>query len=184
VPFFLAEYITALKSGMLHPKDDLWQLPHRVRDMLIVQLAHAGNMGKEILSAASIIGRSFDFDMLCEVSGHNEEDIIRTLEQLIRQGLIQELPAIQLKNENEGMRILMYTFGHDQLRRLTYEETSQARRCLFHRRAAEAMISRGAEQHAIDSLTEQIAYHYRMANSPSKSAEWNQRLARQRQKQP
>lgn len=183
LPFFLTEYITALKSGMLHPEDDLWQVPHRARDMLIAQLAAAGNIGKEILSAASVIGRSFDFDMLREVSGHSEEHIITTLEQLIRQGLIQEQPAIQLKNENEGMRILMYIFGHDQLRRLAYEETSQARRCLFHRRVAEAMIARGAEQHDINSLTEQIAYHYRMANAPSKSAEWNQRLARQRQNQ-
>ena len=171
LPFFLTEYIMALKSGMLHSEDDLWQVPHRARDMLIAQLAVAGNIGKEMLSAASVIGHSFDFDMLREVSGHNEEHIITALEQLIRQGLIQERPAIQLKNENEGMRILMYIFGHDQLRRQAYKETSQARRCLFHRRAAEAMISRGAEQHDISALTEQIAYHYRMANAPSKSAE-------------
>jgi hypothetical protein len=121
--------------------------------------------------------------MLREVSGHTEEHIITALEQLIRQGLIQELPAIQLKHENEGMRILMYTFNHDQMRYLAYEETSQARRCLFHRRAAEAMISRGGEQDDINSLTEKIAYHYRMANAPSQSAEWHQRLVHQRQKQ-
>ena len=177
LPFFLTEYIMALKSGMLHLEDDLWPVPRKIRDMLIAQLSSAGNIGKELLSAASIVGRSFDFDMLREISRHSEEDMVIALEQLINLGLIQEVPADQQEKNSDGMHYLLYTFKHEQLRRLIYDETSQARRCLFHRRAAEAMISRGAEQHAITTLTEQIAYHYRMANAPSKAAEWNQRLA-------
>lgn len=179
LPFFLAEYIMALKSGMLHPEDDVWQVPRKVRDMLIAQLRATGNIGRELLSAASIIGNAFDFDMLREISSHSEEDMVSALEQLISQGLIQEVPAALQEKNDEGMHCLLYTFNHGQLRRLVYEETSQARRCLFHRRTAEALIVRGAEQHAITTLAAQIAYHYQMAKSPSKAAEWNQRLAHQ-----
>lgn len=181
LPFFLTEYIIALKSGMLHPQDDVWPVPRKIRDMLISQLATVGNSGRELLSAASIIGHAFDFDMLREISRHDEEDMVNALEQLINQGLIQEVPASQQEKNNEGMYCLLYTFNHEQLRRLVYEETSQARRCLFHRRIAEAMITRGAEQHDTTALTEHIVYHYQMANAPSKAAEWNQRLTHQKQ---
>jgi tetratricopeptide (TPR) repeat protein len=105
----------------------------------------------QLLAAAAVIGRTFDFDVLRETSGRSEDEAVAGLEELGARGLIVE--------GADG-----YDFSHEQLRRLALEETSLARRRLLHRRAAEALERRSGDPAL-------IAGHYRDAGRTLAAAE-------------
>ena len=166
LPFFLIEYLLAITKGMLSPEKEDWSPPGGVRELLNSRLNMVSETGRQLLSTASVIGRSFDFDTLREVSGRGEEETVIALEELIAQGLVEEVHA------DVGEQALQYDFTHERLRVLVYEETSFARRRLLHRRVAEALVGRTRDHRAIGMLTGQIAYHYRVAGNESRAAEY------------
>ncbi|HEX9076629.1 MAG TPA: AAA family ATPase, partial [Anaerolineae bacterium] len=136
LPFFVVEYLKAMGSEKPVRPDANWSLPGGVRDLLHSRLAGVTETGWQLLNAAAVIGRSFDFDTLREASGRSEEETVTALERLMAQGLIREISAGSVG------RGLVYDFSHEKLRNLVYEETSQARRRLLHRRVAESLITR------------------------------------------
>jgi predicted ATPase len=166
LPFFLIEYLLAISQGMLSPEKEDWSPPGGVRELLHSRLNMVSETGKQLLSTASVIGRSFDFDTLREVSGRSEDETVMALEELIAQGLVEEVQV------GVGEQVLQYDFTHERLRVLVYEETSLARRRLLHRRIADALVGRTREHRAVGMLAGQIAYHYRSAGHESKAAEY------------
>lgn len=160
LPFFIVEYLNALDRGNAEVMD--WSLPNGVRDLLHARLAIASETGKQVLNAAAVIGRSFDFEILREVSGRTEDETIRAIEELIAQGLIKEIAAETLR----------YDFVHEKLRALAYEETNAARRRLLHRRTAEAFVSHGRARRETEVLANQIAWHYQHADEKALAAEY------------
>ncbi len=166
LPFFLIEYLIAITKGVLSPENEDWSPPGSVRELLNSRLKTVSETGRQLLSAAAVIGRSFDFDTLRDVSGRGEEETVIALEELIAQGLIDEV------NSRVGDQALNYDFTHERLRALAYEETSLARRRLLHRRVADALVVRSRDNRANGVLSSQIAYHYRMAGNESIAAEY------------
>jgi len=166
LPLFLIEYLLAIMKGVLSPEKEDWSPPGGVRELLHSRLNMVSETGKQLLSTASVIGRSFDFDTLREVSGRSEEEAVIALEELIAQGLVDEAQA------GVGEPALQYDFTHERLRVLVYEETSLARRRLLHRRVAEVLVERTRNHRAIDMLAGQIANHYRSAGNESVAAEY------------
>ena len=164
LPLFLTEYLTAVEKGELDPGDEAWTLPGGVQDLLRARLLTVGEAAGQVLAAAAVVGRSFDFDTVRAASGRGEEETLVALEELTSRGLIREVgspvggtPA--------------YDFDHDKLRTLVYEETSLARKRLLHRRAAAALAgqARGRET---DALAGQIARHHRLAGQDEEAARY------------
>jgi predicted ATPase/DNA-binding SARP family transcriptional activator len=164
LPLFLTEYLTAVEKGELDPRDEAWTLPGGVQDLLRTRLLRVGEAAGQVLAAAAVVGRSFDFDTVRAASGRGEEETLTALEELMSRGLIREVgspvggtPA--------------YDFDHDKLRTLVYEETSLARKRLLHRRAAVALAgqARGRET---DALAGQIARHHRLAGQDEEAARY------------
>ena len=166
VPFFLVEYLTAIGQGAQLTKEGEWSLPGGARDLLRSRLAQVSEAGWQLLTAAAVIGRSFQFDVLRGSSGRSDEEAVGALEELIAQGLVE---AVQGRDAEQA---LLYDFSHEKLRTLVYEETSLARRRLLHRRVADA-LARGAHGHRErGSVAGQIAHHYQLAGQDAKAAEY------------
>jgi predicted ATPase len=166
LPFFLMEYLAMMaKSPEMAGQDD-WAMPASVRDLLHSRLVGVSETGWQLLTSAAVIGRSFGFDLLREVSGRSDEETITALEGLMAQGLITE------ERDRVGDQGPVYDFYHEKLRSLVYEETSLARRRLLHRRIAESLAGRTRSRTNLDSLAGQIAYHYRLAGQESEAAEY------------
>jgi predicted ATPase len=164
LPLFLTEYLTAVEKGELDVGDEAWTLPGGVQDLLRARLLTVGEAAGQVLAAAAVVGRSFDFDTVRAASGRGEEETLIALEELTSRGLIREVgspvggpPA--------------YDFDHDKLRTLVYEETSLARKRLLHRRAAAALAgqARGREP---NTLAGQIARHHRLAGQDEEAARY------------
>jgi DNA-binding SARP family transcriptional activator/tetratricopeptide (TPR) repeat protein len=162
LPFFVAEYLAAIGSGALGTEAAEWSPPGGVRDLLRSRLLGVSDAGLQLLAAAAVVGRSFDFETLREVSGRSEEETIAGLEELIAQGLIQEM------RDGAARGHLAYDFSHEKLRSLIYDEASLARRRLLHRRAAEALARRAGRAHG--ALPSQIARHELLAGNEAAAA--------------
>jgi len=164
LPLFLSEYLAAISSGEVDPGGEAWPLPGGMQSLLQSRLRTTGETGGQLLAAAAVIGRSFDFDTVREASGRGEEEAVTALEGLISHRLIREVP-----NESGGGSPL-YDFSHDKLRALAYEETSLARKRLLHRRVA-GTLAACARRKETGPLAAQIAHHYRLAGQDDEAAE-------------
>jgi len=168
LPLFLTEYLTAVEKGELDVGDEAWTLPGGVQDLLRTRLLTVGETAGQVLAAAAVVGRSFDFDTVRAASGRSEEETLTALEELTSRGLIREVGSAV-----GGAPA--YDFDHDKLRTLVYEETSLARRRLLHRRAAAALAGQARGREA-DFLAGQIARHHRLAGQDQEAARYH-RLA-------
>jgi DNA-binding SARP family transcriptional activator len=165
LPFFIVEYLAMLADGRRAPQaEGSWSLPGSVRDLLESRLALTDETGRQLLSAAAAIGRSFDFETLQEASGRAVEEIVGGLEGLVRQGLVREVPS------EEPGGPLLYDFSHEKLRSLVYESASLARRRLLHQRIAQSLEQRARLRRQLGAAAGQVAEHYRLGGREPEAA--------------
>jgi DNA-binding SARP family transcriptional activator/tetratricopeptide (TPR) repeat protein/energy-coupling factor transporter ATP-binding protein EcfA2 len=98
-----------------------------VSTLLRERLGSVGGTAAQVLSAAAVIGRSFDLALVRWTSGRSEEETVAAIEELIRRGIVRD----QLSGQGA-----VFDFAHARFREAAYEATSFARRRLLHGRAA------------------------------------------------
>jgi DNA-binding SARP family transcriptional activator/tetratricopeptide (TPR) repeat protein len=117
VPLLLVEYLR--DPG----PDSAGALPSGAREVLRARLEPVSETGRQVLSAAAVLGRPFNLDTVRAVSGRTEEETVSALEEVVGYGLVVETADA-------------YDFAHHLLRAVVDDDTSLARRRLLHRRAA------------------------------------------------
>lgn len=120
------------------------------------------DLGRQILTAASVLGGSCDGLLLRQTSGRTEEEVVQAVEGLVSGGLMREL------GDGDGIG-----FTLDALQETVYESASLVRRRLLHRRAADALESRPRASADL-RLAGEIAAHLRAAGDPE-AAGWYRR---------
>ncbi len=153
LPFFVVEYLAAAAEA--GPGE--WPLPGSVAGLVSARVASAGETAHQVLTAAAVLGRSFDFETVRDVSGRGDDEAVAALEELTRRRLLEELA--------EG-----YDFGHDRVRELVYGETSLARRRLLHARAAEVIAARERRDPGAQAVV--VADHFRLGGRESEAARY------------
>jgi DNA-binding SARP family transcriptional activator len=154
LPFIALEYLHSFEQA-----GGEWKLPGGVRELLHQRLQSPAEAARQLLTAAAVIGRSFDFSTLQAVSGRSEMETIDGLEELMELGLVQEDPT-------NG-----YDFTHEKLRQVAYDETSLARRRLLHLRAGETLAAEHA-LHDLEANAGAAANHFLQAGQPGRAAEY------------
>ncbi|MDP8959328.1 MAG: AAA family ATPase [Actinomycetota bacterium] len=165
LPFFVVEWLNAMGEGVEPDRS----LPGGIRQLLRSRLRECSEAAAQVLTAAAVIGRSFDFDMARMAGGRTEEETVAALEELTARGLVHELGG------GEG-QLLSFDFSHEHLRRLVYEDASLARRRLLHRRVAEGLLvgARAAGDRPVPAA--RVALHYRLSGHDGEAARYH-RLA-------
>lgn len=133
--------------------------PRGMRALLRERLGRVGETAGQVLAAASVIGRTFDFPTVRAVAGRTEDETLEALEELVRRGLLRELAG------GDG-----WDFTHGRLREAAYEDASLARRRILHRRVADALRARPARETDLDRLV-LIARHERDAGRDAEAAD-------------
>ena len=141
------------------------EMPIGVRAVLRQRLTAVDGVARQVVTAAALIGRSFDLPIVRHASGRSDEETVAGLDELVRRGLIRELPT----TGRSGVR---YDFAHAALRDLSEESTSLARRRLIHRRIAEAirLDLAGTGRDDLGRLV-QVAQHEREAGRDPEAAD-------------
>jgi tetratricopeptide (TPR) repeat protein len=103
-----------------------------VREVIGRRVARLGSDARTALSAAAVIGRDFEFDLLLEVLGAKEAQLLDLLEEAMTASLLKE----------NGSRAGRFTFTHALVEYALYEDLGSTRRARLHRRVAEALEER------------------------------------------
>jgi DNA-binding SARP family transcriptional activator/predicted ATPase len=128
LPLLLVAYLGVLGGDAAQP---LPALTDGIRELFQARIELVSDTAWQLLTTAAVIGRSFDVDTVRDASGRSDDEVVGGLDELVRLGLVHEMPA--------GGSAASYDFSHEQMRFMVYEQTGPARRRVLHRRVALAL---------------------------------------------
>ncbi|MGI8773966.1 MAG: ATP-binding protein [Actinomycetota bacterium] len=157
VPFFVSEYV-----GLLVTQGSTeGGLPDDALQIVRARVDAVAGVARQVMTAASVLGRSFDLALVQATGGRGDEEMVDALDELIAKGLITEV-----KQASEPS----FDFTHETIRSVVYEDASSARRRLLHGRAADHLAGRPERRAADVSLA---AYHFERAGRREEAARFH-----------
>src|SRR5262245_829264 len=157
-PFFVQEIVRHLvDEGMLGRKGTPWtrparladlRLPESVRDVIGRRLGRLSAACTKLLTAASVVGREFGFDVLERIADLEDARLFEVLEEAVAARIVEEVPQA----------IGRYRFAHALIRETLYEELRTLERVRRHLRVGEvleALYARNPEPHLA-----KLAHHF------------------------
>ena len=138
-PFVLEEMLReALDRGEIFQSATGWErrtdfeLPETVREAVLLRLGRLDPEHVDVLRAAAILGRSFDYRLLVEVADADEPTVLAALESAVSQQLLQE-------DDGAGR----HSWRHALTQEAIADDTVLPKRLQAHSRAADALIGAG-----------------------------------------
>ena len=122
--------------------------------MLRRRLEATSPQAREVAELASAVGRDFTLDLLTEASDLNVDAVVRSVDELWRQGIFREQPS-------------GYDFSHDLVRDAAYASVSPPQRWLLHRRIAQGLQILHGERE--DEVAAQLAEQYDRGGRPDRA---------------
>jgi predicted ATPase len=133
-------------------------VPEGVKQVIGRRIARLPEGAERLLTIAAVIGRGFDLDLLVDVAGDDEDDVLDALERACTARLVEE----------DSSAIGRYSFVHALTRDALYDSLGVARRARLHRRVAEAIESRYADD--LEDHFGALAFHYSAAGTDLRKA--------------
>jgi ABC-type transport system substrate-binding protein len=177
-PFFTKELVRSLidSGGIARDDSGAWNfskataissdaLPATIQQAVEKRIERLPENLREILSVASVLGRSFDFRDL-ETLAEDAKDLDDSTEQLLREGILEE------ERESRGDRL---SFASGIVRDVLYGALSRRKRRSLHRKYAELLEKRYAGR--LDRVYPDLVHHFSQADVAEKSVEYGLKLA-------
>jgi tetratricopeptide (TPR) repeat protein len=154
-PFFVEEVLKALiEQGSIRREGGSWKrceiadllIPQSVKEAIGNRLDRVSPACNDILRSAAVVGKTFSFEELVAAVGGEDEDALLDA--------LDEATSAQLVVAERGET---FSFTHDKIREVLYEELNAIRRRRLHLRTAE-----GLERHRRKApvAVETLAHHY------------------------
>jgi ABC-type oligopeptide transport system substrate-binding subunit/DNA-binding SARP family transcriptional activator len=161
-PFYVMESIKALfETGMVRLEEGVWKadlqqiqasrsyIPAGIHQVIQERLHRLDEISRETLVLAAVIGREFNFDLLCAIQSRGEEITLTSLDHLLRSRLVEES-----KHPVE----LDYVFTHHKIQEVAYQGLSKQRKLKIHALVAQTLERMYPGQSA--PVNAQLAFHY------------------------
>ena len=163
-PFFVSEVLRNLvetgaigqdAEGRWVAEDslDTAGLPDSVREVIGARVLRLGKEAGRVLSAAAVIGRDFDLDLLARATRTNEEDLLDILDAAAAVALVREVA-------DSGR----YSFAHALIQHTLYQDLGHNRRARAHGQVAEALEDLCGDRPG--SRVGELARHWMAATQP------------------
>ena len=169
-PFFLEEIMrTLVDRGAVRSENGRWRatssietitIPDTIHGVIMARIDRLDDELKDVLKAASVIGRAFLYRLLKEVT-----DAIKQLDHHL-----DTLAATELIREKQKVPELEYIFKHALVQESTYESILLKKRMELHGKVASAIEKLLSDR--LDELASILAYHYAKAESWEKAQEY------------
>jgi tetratricopeptide (TPR) repeat protein len=142
-----------------------------VKDLVRAQLESLSAADREILDAASVVGKEFSSPVVAELAGG---DALEAEERLLRLSRVQRvLECLGDEELPDGTLGSRYRFAHGLFRRILYEDLVAPRRAQLHRRTAE-LLSRHWGDDA-PTLAVRLAEHFELGRDAASAARFRTR---------
>ncbi|HSD45483.1 MAG TPA: protein kinase, partial [Pyrinomonadaceae bacterium] len=169
-PFFVEEVLKALiEKGSVRRECGRWcrcdvdelVIPQSVKEAIGHRLNRVSPDTNEVLRVAAILGKVFTFEELASTAEQNEDALLDALD---------EASGAQLISAGSGDS---FSFTHDKIREVLYEELNPIRRRRLHRHVAE-----GLERRCITACAvEKLAHHYIQAGDHERGLHYAKQAA-------
>ncbi len=137
VPFFLD---AAIHAGEQHPPND--------RPDTIARVERLSQEARDLLGIAAVAGSGFSVDVLTEVAGWSESEVLRALDALVEARFVRQ---------GQRRRLGDYAFAHHLIHAAVYERLPERTRRRRHALTARAMAALYDER---SEASAEIARHY------------------------
>jgi DNA-binding winged helix-turn-helix (wHTH) protein/tetratricopeptide (TPR) repeat protein len=162
-PFFALELARSLQpmAGRLNDSERARAAatPEGIRAVVALRFETLGPQTREVLETAATIGREFDLAFLREVAGRSDDEIDDALDEAASAGIVASDSGVRGR----------FRFSHILVRDVLYDGSAPAARRRRHRRIAERMLARGADDGSGEHLAD-LAHHFLEA-APDGTAE-------------
>jgi class 3 adenylate cyclase len=118
---------------------DAFRLPDTVREAVLLRLGRLEAEHVEVLRAAAVLGRSFDYGLLVEVAGPDEGAVLGAVEAAVSQQLLEE----------EADARDRYRWRHALTQEAIAGDTVLPKRLRIHSSAADALLAEGGSALAV-----------------------------------
>jgi DNA-binding NarL/FixJ family response regulator len=161
IPLHVEEFLAAIDEGALTPESgaavQAASVPDTLGDAVLSRAQLLTTLAHDVASAAAVIGRSFDFDLLTAVTEAGPDEVAGALRELQDAYLV--LP---------GADAVTFDFRHALIRDALYADTDLPLRRRLHERVARAAVDRGYRGAFVSAHFEQaghpgLAYEYAAA---------------------
>ncbi|HZZ64879.1 MAG TPA: AAA family ATPase [Candidatus Baltobacteraceae bacterium] len=130
-----------------------------LRAMIEVRTSRVSENARKVGEVASVIGATFDADLLREISGLPEDAVLDGVSELLGRNLVREVGRVHFA----------FAFTHQLIASAIYQDIEPQRRSQWHRRVAAAIERLSPER---DEAAGTLAYHYDNAGEPEKAASY------------
>jgi tetratricopeptide (TPR) repeat protein len=170
-PFFVEEVLKALiERGSVRRESGRWRrcdmeqmlIPQSVKEAIGNRLDRVSQNCNEVLRVAAILGKVFTFEELAATAEQSEDVLLDALD---------EAAGAQLIAAGSGDS---FSFTHDKIREVLYEELNPIRRRRLHRHVAEGLKLRCTKNAC---AVEKLAHHYIQAGDHQQGLEYAKHAA-------
>ena len=153
-PFFVEEVLKALiEKGSVHRESGRWKrcdvaellIPQSVKEAIGNRLDRVSPECNDVLRVSAVLGKVFTFEELSAAAEQSEDALLDALDEAV---------GAQLIASGSGDS---FSFTHDKIREVLYEELNPIRRRRLHRHAAEGLEQ---NQDKFACAVEKLAHHY------------------------
>ena len=177
-PFFTKELVRSLldSGGISKDQTGAWslgastdlstsELPATIQQAVEKRIERLPEELREILSLASVVGKSFDVRDLEKLAG--DKDVEDAIDRLVEEGLLEE------ERESRGDRL---TFSSGVVRDVLYGGISRRKRRSLHRKYAEEIEKRHGGR--LERVYPQLVHHFSQGDVPDKTVEYGLRMSK------
>jgi class 3 adenylate cyclase len=133
--------IVRTESGWERSPLDSLRMPETVREALLLRVGRLDPVHVEVLRAAAVLGRSFDYGLLVEVAEADEGSVFAALETAVAQQLLEEDPEANDR----------YSWRHALTQEAIAGDTVLPKRQRIHSRAADVLQAKDGSAMAVAS---------------------------------
>ena len=177
-PFFTKELVRSLldSGGISKDQTGAWslgastdlatgELPATIQQAVEKRVERLAEELREILSLASVVGKSFDVRDLEALAG--DKNVDDGIDRLVEEGLLEE------ERESRGDRL---TFASGVVRDVLYAAISRRKRRSLHRKYAEEIEKRHGGK--LERVYPQLVHHFSQGDVPDKTVEYGLRMSK------
>ncbi|MET0391117.1 MAG: AAA family ATPase, partial [Polyangiales bacterium] len=146
-PFFMVELARQLRATD-QPDASALAVSDAALDLVRQRVAQLDTEARGVLSAAAVMGRSFELPLLQTITGREPNELVRCLDEALAVEVIIAAPD----------SVTDFAFRHELLRRVLYDALTPSTRRRWHIRVAEALETRAHAGGAVPPS--ELAYHF------------------------
>ena len=149
-PFFMTELARALADSERLEASGL-ELPAAALELVRQRVSRFEPELREVLSAAAVVGRSFELPLLASVIEREPSRLMTALDEAIESDVVVAAPG----------SMTAFAFGHELLREVLYDSLAPKEQRRWHARVAAVLDARVASGDSVPPS--ELAYHFHSA---------------------